>query len=95
MHRSMRPAMPKPDLHMLRDRLLEEGVAPRHVVRIILELYDHHKDLELEGLQQGLDSDAASRQASTRMGTEELIVAHVVCRTELKSWCYRPDTEVA
>ena len=74
---------------MLRNRLLEEGVAPRHVVRIISELADHHEDLELEGERQGLDADTANAQASKRLGTQSHIAAHVLCRVELKSWCFR------
>ena len=81
--------MPRPDFDKLRNHLLEEGVAPRHVFRIISELSDHHEDLELEALQQGLQPHAASVRASKRIGVERHLAAQIVSRVELKCWVHR------
>lgn len=81
--------MPKANFNVLRDHLLERGVAPRHVVRIIAELSDHHEDLELEALRQGCDGQAARTQASERIGPNQIIAEHVLRRPELKCWVHR------
>ena len=81
--------MPRADYNMLRDQLLESGVAPRHVIRIISELTDHHEDLEFEAMRHGSTPESAATQASKRMGTKTLIAAQVVGRPELKCWFYR------
>ena len=81
--------MPKADFNVLRDHLLESGVAPRHVVRIISELSDHHEDLELEARRQGFDPTAATVQARERLGTPKSIAAHVLEQPELRCWMHR------
>ena len=81
--------MPKPDFNALRDHLLESGVAPRHVVRIISELSDHQEDLEFEAMRRGSTPESAATQASQRMGTNRLIAAEILGRPELRSWFYR------
>lgn len=81
--------MPKSDFNVLRDHLLESGVAPRHVVRIISELSDHHEDLELEAMQHGCDRKTAIAQAKNRLGASETIAIHVLKRPELRCWMHR------
>jgi hypothetical protein len=81
--------MPEANFDMLRDELLRQGVAPRHVIRMMTELADHQEDLELEATQQGFDAADASRHAAKRIGSGKILAAHVLCRPELKSWVYR------
>jgi len=81
--------MPDRDLDMLRRRLLESGVAPRHVVRIVSELSDHYDDLELEATRRGLSRKAAKAQAKNRLGDPSVIAEQVLNQPELKCWFYR------
>ena len=81
--------MPKADFNMLRDHLLDSGVAPRHVVRIISELADHHADLEVEAIRHGLTPDTAAAQATERIGATRTIAFHVLRRPELRCWIHR------
>jgi len=81
--------MPDRDLDKLRRRLLESGVAPRHVVRIISELSDHYDDLEFEATQRGLTREAAQACAKNRMGDASVIAEQVLSQTELRCWFYR------
>ena len=74
--------MPEPDFDRLRERLLESGVVPRHVIQIVSELSDHYKDLEMEAMQHGLSSQEAKTLASDRIGTLETIARHVLHRPD-------------
>lgn len=81
--------MPRADFNLLRDYLLESGIAPRHVLRIVSELSDHHEDLELEALDHGYDPEAAKSNARQRIGAPKTIARHVLERPELRSRIYR------
>lgn len=81
--------MPDTDFDGLRDQLLESGVAPRHVKRIVSELSDHYEDLEMEAMQYGLSREAASAQASERIGDAKTIAHLVLGMPELKCWLHR------
>jgi hypothetical protein len=81
--------MPERDFDRLRDQLLESGVAPRHVCRIVSELSDHYEDLEMEAMQHGLSREAASAQAAERIGDAKTITRLVLGMPELKSWVHR------
>lgn len=81
--------MPETNFTVLRDQLLQGGVAPRHVVRLISELSDHHEDLEREALRQGCTPDSAIVQATERIGTDRIIAEQVLRRPELKCWVHR------
>lgn len=81
--------MPESGFDILRDHLLESGVAPRHVSRIVSELYDHQADLEREAIEHGLSADLAAVRARQLLGTDATIAAHVLSRPELKSWMHR------
>jgi hypothetical protein len=81
--------MPETNFNALRDHLLHGGVAPRHVVRLIAELSDHHEDLELEALRQGCTPESATAQATEGIGTIGMIAEQVLHRPELKCWVHR------
>lgn len=78
--------MPRPDLRQLRSRLLQSGVAPRHVKRTELELGEHFEDLVDSGMESGLDRRDAERRAMHALGDIELIAAEICARPELRSW---------
>ena len=81
--------MPEPAFETFRAELLESGVAPRQVRRLIAELTDHAHDLRHEALQRGLSADEAAISSARRLGDLERIVADVAQRAELRSWVYR------
>lgn len=81
--------MPDRDLDRLRRRLLESGVAPRRVVRIVSELSDHYDDLELEATERGLSREAAKAHAKNKLGDASVIAEQVLSQPELKCWFYR------
>jgi len=69
--------MSKPDLGALSFQLLDGGVAPRHVRRLVREVSEHFDDLQ----------DAHGEgEASRRIGTAEEIVRDALARPALKSW---------
>jgi hypothetical protein len=77
------------DLDRLTFRLLSGGVAPRHVRRTISELSDHLADLRAEAEAAGCSAEYAAREARRRIGDEEVLVAEVLGRPELRSWAHR------
>lgn len=81
--------MPEPNLERLRKQLLESGVGPRHVVRVVAELSDHLEDLEIEALRRGQCREAARAEAIDRLGDATVIAEHVLERPEFKCWIYR------
>jgi hypothetical protein len=81
--------MASPDFAAIRERLLRGGVAPRHVRRTIAELQDHHADLIAEAVQRGSTREQAAAQASLRLGHDDVLVAEVLDRRELRSWAHR------
>ena len=52
-------------------RLLEGGVAYRHVRRYVTELKDHYEDLKAESLARGSNADQAEAEAGSRLGDPE------------------------
>ena len=54
--------------HELRERLLRDGVAPRHVRRYLGELTDHFADLTAEEQQAGRNLAEAKSAALERLG---------------------------
>jgi len=83
--------MPDNSLHFdtLRSELLESGVAPRHVRRIVAELDDHAEDLCAEAVLQGMSATDASEYAMQRIGDQRDIAGRILESTELRSWIYR------
>ncbi len=69
----------------LRERLIQGGVARRHVKRTLTELHDHYDDALDDGLAQGLSREAAAEAAWQRLGAEDEIVGNVLARPELQS----------
>lgn len=82
-------AMPDRGLDMLRKQLLESGVAPRHVARLVSELSDHFDDLETEAIREGLSSERAAETARERIGDANLIAQQVLSDPELRCWFHR------
>jgi len=73
----------------LRRSLLESGVAPRHVRRLILELRDHCDDLRHEALAAGCDPAAATARAMRRIGDQQVLAGKILGIAELRTWAYR------
>ena len=76
------------DLRGLRARLLQGGVAPKHVNRTLKELRHHFADLEQKALSEGLSPREAVAQAAQQIGDPELVIEEALARPELKSWAY-------
>jgi len=69
----------------LRERLLQGGVARRHVHRTLAELRDHYDDALTDEHGQGRDGDAAAQAAWARLGSEDEIARSIFARPELRS----------
>jgi hypothetical protein len=67
-------------LRNVRERLLREGVAPRHVKRYVMELRDHLADLVDRECNAGLTRPAAEAKAGTILGTESQLVQAMLDR---------------
>lgn len=81
--------MPDPDFEGLRNRLLYAGIAPYHARRTILELQEHHADLQDELIRGGFEQCDAQIEASRQLGPLDVIADLVIARTELRRWTYR------
>lgn len=73
----------------LRDRLLRDGVAPRHVKRYLNELTEHLEDLVAEEENAGRDHEAAERSALSRLGDTDSLAKTMIARKEFLSWSHR------
>jgi hypothetical protein len=73
----------------LRDRLLRNGVAPRHVSRYLNELAEHLEDLITEEESHGRDREAAERCALSRLGDIDSLAGTMIARKEFQSWSHR------
>ena len=67
-------------------RLLEGGVAYRHVRRYVTELKDHYEDLKAESLARGSNADQAEAEAGSRLVDTDLLAEEMLQRQELKSY---------
>ena len=72
--------MHEPVLRNVRERLLREGVAPRHVKRYVMELRDHLADLVDRECNAGLARPAAEAKARAILGTESQLVQAMLDR---------------
>jgi hypothetical protein len=70
----------------LRERLLREGVAPKHVRRTVAELEAHRQDIVAELLARGVPAEQANADARARLGSDDTLAASVLARPELRSW---------
>lgn len=77
--------MPQLRFDRLSNRLLEAGIAPRHVRRYRRELSDHFDDLLREEIAGGAARELAETRALSRLGTEEDLAQAMLSRPELKS----------
>ena len=81
--------MPEPDFQGLRSRLLQGGIAPRHVQRTLRELKDHYRDLVDEAIADGVPRPEARSAAAGRLGTMDDVVTGLLACRELRTWPYR------
>ncbi len=81
--------MPEPRFDSLQRSLLDSGVAPRCVRRIVVEVGEHYEDARQEALDYGLKPDEASAEARARLGNEASIVSAASARPELLCWAHR------
>ncbi len=68
----------------LEERLLREGVSPRHVRRYLTELRDHLADLRAEEERAGRQGVEAESAAVARLGSEEELATAMLRRRELR-----------
>ena len=80
--------MSKP-FNELRERLLEAGVAPRHVRRYLRELADHLSDLKAEEERSGQSRIDAESAALRRLGSINDLASAMIERREFQSWAVR------
>ncbi len=73
----------------LQERLLQAGVAPRHVKRYIAELADHLADLTAEEKRAGRSREEAESSALARLGSMEDLVNAMTGQRQFKAWCVR------
>jgi hypothetical protein len=69
--------------------LLRSGVAPYYVERTVIELEEHHADLESAALARGSSADEAARTADAALGDERAIAAAILARPELLTFSTR------
>jgi hypothetical protein len=81
--------MHEPVLRNVRERLLREGVAPRHVKRYVMELRDHLTDLIERECHAGLALPEAESKARTILGTESQLVQAMLDRGAPRSLAAR------
>ena len=79
----------KQGFHTLRTELLDAGVAPRHVKRIVAELDDHAKDLHDEARERGMNDSEAREFAMRRIGDQREIAERMLAVPDLRAWIYR------
>jgi hypothetical protein len=70
-------------------QLLRAGVAPRHVKRLVAEIEAHFADLVAEMRSAGLSQEESESRAAARLGTDEVLIASILARPELRSWVRR------
>ena len=73
----------------LQTELVDAGVAPRHVRRIMGELSDHLDDLQTEALESGQEPADARRQAIRRLGDTQQIARRILAEPSNRAWIYR------
>lgn len=81
--------MPQPRFDRLSERLLEAGIAPRHVRRYRNELSDHYDDLVRAERAGGAARELAETRALSRLGSEDDLAETMLSRPELRSFTSR------
>lgn len=74
------------DFRTLGARMIQAGVAPRHVRRMLAELSEHAAQLESDSRQRGLGPEAARKAAREVLGSDDEILARAVTTPSLRSW---------
>lgn len=77
--------MDRPDWQRMRRELLRAGMAPRRAARLLRELADHYADLREAALRAGHSSWEADVLARAELGADEVILAAVRDRQELRA----------
>jgi hypothetical protein len=75
--------------HDLKERLLEAGVAPRHVRRYLRELHEHLADLTAEQEHTGLNRSEAESAALLRLGSIEHLATAMIGQRQFQAWSAR------
>ena len=87
--------MHEPEFRVLARRLIEAGIAPKHVRRTVDEMRDHFDDLVEAGLEKGRQHDRAHQRALRELGQVDDLVHEMAAHPELKSWASRyPRTAI-
>lgn len=73
----------------LRERLLREGVARRHVQRYLRELEEHLSDLRTEEERAGRCAAEAEMAALRRLGTTDELAGAMLAKPQLRAWSVR------
>lgn len=73
----------------LRTRLVERGVAPRQVERLLVELGEHFDDLVAASVEAGLHREEAEARAERQLGAAADIERAVLSQPSLRSWAWR------
>src|SRR5215467_6294321 len=71
----------------LRERLLDAGVAPRHVRRYVKELREHLADLTAEEAHAGSARAEAEMRAMARLGSVDDLAKAMIGQRQFRSWC--------
>ncbi len=70
----------------LRENLLKDGVAPRHVRRYLAELSEHLDDLTAQQCEAGYDEEDAAIRARARLGDDSELAAAMLEQPGMRSW---------
>ena len=81
--------MSRPGLAALRNDLLAAGIAPKHVLRVIVELDEHFDDLVVEAMAAKLDRCAAEQKALSQLGDLEQVAMAMRQQPQLRGWAWR------
>ena len=74
---------------VLRESLLQAGIAPRTVRRAILEIGEHFDLLVRDAISRGVPDPEARAAAHGLIGGNEVLLERYAARPELRAWCHR------
>ena len=77
------------DFRMLGRKLMQAGIAPGDVQRMLLELRDHVDDLRDEAISSGLNPREAQAEALQRIGDPDTLARTVAGNANLQTWLSR------
>jgi len=73
----------------LRETLLKDGVAPRHVRRYLAELREHLEDLTAQQREKGYDAEDATIRARARLGSDTELAGAMLEQKQFRSLAAR------